>query len=425
METGLHLGKYDIQKEIGKGATGIVYLAKDTFTGRQIALKVLDPELFKDPEFGAVYRSQFMNEASLAGTLRHPHIVAILDAAVQEDSGYVAMELVTGGDLTQHIERDKLLPVADVLQIGFKCCGALDYAFRQGIFHRDIKPANIMIVKGTTVKIADFGAAHLRRTSTTTTQTLAVGSPYYMAPEQIQGKEPNYHSDLYSLGVVLYQLLTGERPFTANSLQMLMEKIVHQDPAPPSKLREGLPKEVDDCVLRAMKKEPRDRYDYYGEFALDLARAVKKVLPPESIPDSEPHVALRRSEMLAELADAEIWELARAARWSRVPKGTVIIREGDEGDSCFYLGEGTVKVHRKGVLLNLIKPSECFGEMAYIRGGDMPRHATVEATSDVLLGEFRPLELMQMSPNAQLALTRAFVRNLVDRLQLANTKLTQ
>jgi eukaryotic-like serine/threonine-protein kinase len=108
-----------------------------------------------------------------------------------------------------------------------------------------------------------------------------------------------------------------------------------------------------------------------------------------------------------------------------VPKGTVIIREGDEGDSCFYLGEGTVKVHRKGVLLNLIKPSECFGEMAYIRGGDMPRHATVEATSDVLLGEFRPLELMQMSPNAQLALTRAFVRNLVDRLQLANTKLTQ
>jgi eukaryotic-like serine/threonine-protein kinase len=425
METGLHLGKYDIQKEIGKGATGVVYLAKDTFTGRQIALKVLDPELFKDPEFGAVYRSQFMNEASLAGTLRHPHIVAILDAAVQEDSGYVAMELVTGGDLTQHVERDKLLPVADVLQIAFKCCGALDYAFRQGIFHRDIKPANIMIVKGTTVKIADFGAAHLRRTNTTTTQTLAVGSPYYMAPEQIQGKEPNYHSDLYSLGVVLYQLLTGERPFTANSLQMLMEKIVHQDPAPPSRLREGLPKEVDDCVLRAMKKEPRDRYDYYGEFALDLARAVRKVLPPEAIPDSEPHVALRRSEMLAELADAEIWELARAARWSRVPKGTVIIREGDEGDSCFYLGEGTVKVHRKGVLLNLIKPSECFGEMAYIRGGDMPRHATVEATSDVLLGEFRPLELMQMSPNAQLALTRAFVRNLVDRLQLANTKLTQ
>jgi eukaryotic-like serine/threonine-protein kinase len=420
----MQLGKYTVQNEIGKGATGTVYLAKDTFSGKQVALKILDPALFKDAELGDVYRAQFMNEASLAGKLRHPHIVAILDAAVEKDSGYVAMELVTGGDLSPHVSPEALLPVADVLQIGFKCCGALDYAFRQGIFHRDIKPANIMIMQGTAVKIADFGAAHLRRSTTTTTQA-AVGSPFYMAPEQITGKEPNFHSDLYSLGVVLYQLLTGERPFTAGSLQMLMEKILHQEPIPPSKLREGLPKAIDDCVLRAMKKDPRERYEYYGEFALELARAAKLVLPSEAIPDSERHVTLKRCEMLSELADAELWELARAGRWGRAPKGAVILREGDEGESCYFLAEGSVKVHRKGVLLNVIKQSECFGEMAYLHRGDIPRHATVEVTSDVLFAEFRPLELMQMSANAQLHLTRALARNLVDRLQLANAKLIQ
>ena len=148
LDLSLQVGKYDVQKLLGKGATGTVYLAKDTFSGKEVALKTIEPEVFRDPEFGTVYRSQFLNEASLAGKLRHPHIVAILDAVVEADSGYIAMEIVSGGDLSQFVKPDKLLPVEDVLQIGFKCCGALDYAFAQGIVHRDIKPANIMIVEG-------------------------------------------------------------------------------------------------------------------------------------------------------------------------------------------------------------------------------------------------------------------------------------
>ena len=149
MDLGLSLqvGKYDVQKMLGRGATGTVYLARDTFSGNEVALKTIEPEVFRDPEFGTVHRSQFQNEASLAGKLKHPHIVSILDAAVSEDSGYIAMELVTGGDLSAFTLPGKLLPVADVLQIGFKCCGALDYAFREGIVHRDIKPANLMIAQ--------------------------------------------------------------------------------------------------------------------------------------------------------------------------------------------------------------------------------------------------------------------------------------
>ncbi len=240
LDLSLQVGRYDIRKLLGKGATGTVYLARDTFTGNEVALKTIEPEVFLDPEFGTVYRQQFLNEASLAGKLRHPHIVAILDAVVQEDSGHIAMELVTGGDLSQHVAADHLLPVGDVLQIGFKCCGALEYAFREGIVHRDIKPANILLAQGrevkisdfgADVKISDFGAAYLRKSQAV--QTVAMGSPFYMSPEQIAGEELTFHSDMYSLGVVLYELLTGKRPFTAESIDALVKKILNDDPVPP------------------------------------------------------------------------------------------------------------------------------------------------------------------------------------------------
>src|SRR5262245_45458160 len=247
LDLRLQVGKYDVQKLLGKGATGTVYLAKDTFTGREVALKTLEPEVFRDPKFGEVYRAQFLNEASLAGKLRHPYIVAILDAVVGEDSGHIAMELITGGDLSKHAKPPNLLPVADVLQIGFKCCGALEYAAKEGIVHRDIKPANIMVAAGNEPKIADFGAAFLKKSQAV--QTAAMGSPYYMSPEQIRGKDLTFHSDMYSFGVVLYELLTGRRPFLAENVESLLKKILELEPLPPTEARAGLPKEVDMLVL--------------------------------------------------------------------------------------------------------------------------------------------------------------------------------
>jgi serine/threonine protein kinase len=424
MELGLSLqvGKYDVQKLLGRGATGTVYLARDTFSGGEVALKTIEPEVFRDPEFGTVHRSQFQNEASLAGKLKHPHIVGILDAVVGEDSGYIAMELVTGGDLSAHTAPDRLLPIADVLQIGFKCCGALDYAFREGIVHRDIKPANIMIARGTDVKIADFGAAYLRKTQAV--QTAIMGSPYYLSPEQIAGRELTHHSDMYALGVVLYELLTGQQPLRAENLQALLKKIVELEPLPPSEVRKDLPKVLDAVILRALKKKPEARYPAWSDFARELSKVARLVLPAEAIPDTEKYMALKSVEMLAKLADAEIWELANAGRWARVDKGRIIVREQDRGRSFFFLAEGEVKVTRGGRLLNVVTRSECFGEMAYIWGGELPRHATVESMTRLLLAEFDPAALAKMSVGAQLQLTRALVRNLVDRLVLANTRVT-
>jgi len=423
MDLSLQIGKYDIRKQLGKGATGTVYLAVDTFSGKEVALKVIEPEVFKDPEFGAVYRSQFLNEASLAGKLKHPHIVSILDAVVQEDSGHIAMEVVGGGDLSQHVTAETLLPVADVLQIGFKCCGALAYAFNEGIVHRDIKPANIMIAHGTDVKIADFGAALLRKAHAV--QTASIGSPYYMSPEQLEEAPLTHHSDMYCLGVVLYELLTGQRPFTADSLQMLVQKILNQQPAPPSSLRPSLPKEIDRVVMRALGKKPELRYETWADFALELSNVGKLVLPADAIMDSEKYVALKRVEMLQNLSDAELWELTQAGAWSRIAAKQAIIRENEPGKSFFFLAQGQVKVTLEGHLLNTIGEGESFGEMAYIRGGEMPRHATVESMTAILLAEFDPEALALMSLGAQLQLTRALVRNLVDRLELANARLAK
>ena len=424
LDLSLQVGKYDVQKLLGKGSTGTVYLAIDTFTGREVALKTIEPEVFRDPEFGAVYRTQFQNEASLAGKLRHPHIVAILDAVVGEDSGHIAMELVTGGDLSQHVKPDKLLPPTDVLQIAFKCCGAMDYAYReQGIVHRDLKPANIMITQGTEIRIADFGAAFLKKSQVA--QTTAMGSPYYMAPEQIEGHDPTFQSDMYSLGVVLYELLVGRRPFAGSNLEALIEQILHQEPRPPSELRPDLPRDIDAVVLRAMKKNPAQRYGTWAQFGVELSRAMSLVMPASGIPDSEKYLALSKVEMLQLLADAEFWELVAAGVWSRVEKGKAIVREEAPGRSFFFLAGGQAKVTKQGRLLNMIGEGECFGEMAFIRGGEEPRHATVEALTDVVLAEFSPEALEKMSLSAQLHLTRALVRNVVERLALANTRIAR
>ncbi len=423
MDLSLQVGKYDINELLGKGATGTVYHARDTFSGNIVALKVIEPEVFRDPEFGTMYRAQFLNEASLAGKLKHPHIVTIYDAVVQEDSGHIAMELVTGGDLSKHVTPATLLPIADVLQIGFKCCGALDYAFKEGIVHRDIKPANIMIASGTDVKIADFGAALLRKSQAV--QTSAMGSPYYMSPEQIEGKTLTLHSDMYSLGVSLYELLTGSRPFTGATIEELLGKILRDDPAPPSSLRADLPRDIDRIILLALGKKPEHRYGSWAEFALDLSEIVRLVLPSDVISDPEKYVALKRVGMLSALADSELWELARAGVWSRVPRAQPMVKENEPGQSFFFLAQGQVKVIRQGRLLNTIDQGECFGEMAYIRGGELPRHATVETMTDCMLAEFLPEALARMSVGAQLALTRALVRNVVDRLELANSRVAR
>ena len=417
------VGKYELKSVLGKGASATVYLGIDTFTGAEVAVKVIDAGVFKDPHHGKFLRTQLLSEASLAGKLNHPHIVSILDAVVTEDSGYIAMEYVAGGDLSQHTAPQNLFSTEDAIQVGFKCCGALDYAFRQGVIHRDIKPANIMVAKGTDIKITDFGAAYLRTDAVT--QKVNIGTPAYMSPEQITGAPLTHQSDMFSWAIVLYELLTGMRPFAAQSMEALIEKVLHETPIPPSRMWPSIPPELDRMLLTALQKSPADRFPTWADFALELAKIGGLTFHERTIQDSEKYEALRRVEMLAKLADGQIWELVQAGDWKRLPAHNVIIRENDDGQSLFFLAKGQVKATRQGRLLNLIGAGECFGEMAYIRGGKEARHASVESLTDTIIAEFEPAALEQMSDSCQLHFTRALVRTLAERLELANLRLSQ
>jgi len=319
-----------------------------------------------------------MSEAALAGKLHHPHIVAILDAVVDEHYTYVAMEYVHGGNLSRYTSVERLLPVADVIEMAFKCCGALDYAYRHGVVHRDIKPANILVARGTEVKLADFGAAFLRDLETT--QRVRVGSPSYIAPEQIRDDPLTHQSDMFSLGVCLYELLVGRRPFVGSSTAEVLDRVLNEDPLPPIGLRPDLPDELNALVLRMLQKYPEDRYPDWAELALHLARLGGLSVFDQAIRDSEKFLALRPSSLLKALTDAEVWEITRIGRWRRVPSHNALVREGEPGDSIFLLARGEAKVTARGRLLNVLHAGDCFGEMAIM---DLfPRSASVRAIED-------------------------------------------
>jgi eukaryotic-like serine/threonine-protein kinase len=415
------IGKYRIERELGRGGSSTVYLAFDDFSKSDVAVKVYQGGLPDDESLFT--RKQFLSEASLVGQLQHPHIAGILDAYADQDVSYVAMEYVPGGNLLPHTNASVLLPVADVIEIAFKASGALDYAFRQGIVHRDIKPANMLLDHGTEVKLVDFGAAFLRNSDRT--QIMIVGSPSYASPEQRAGKTLTHRSDMFSLGVVLYELLTGQRPFSAPTPGEAPMRVLRQPPPPPSALQPDLPGTLDDIVLRALAIDPADRYDSWAELALDLARAGQLSPSQKGIPDSERFTALRRAPLLAELDDAEIWALARAARWSRVPSQKVIVREDDTGDSLFLLAEGEAKVTTQGRLLNVLHAGESFGELPYILGQAGVRQASVETSTDSTLAEFERSALESLPDGCQLHFARALLGALAERISLSNARISR
>ena len=417
------LGKYQLRKVLGKGASGTVYLALDTFTGGDVALKILDPKIVTSAEFGATATAQFLNEASLAGKLFHPHIAAILEAVVNGNSGYVALEYVPGGDLAQYTTPGKLLSREDAIQIAFKSCGALDYAFRQGIVHRDIKPANILVVSGTNIKVADFGAAYLKKSKET--HVADIGSPYYMSPEQISGAELGHHSDMFAMGVVLYELFCGRRPFMADTLPDLFAKILNEDAVPVSSIRPEIGEDVDRILAQMMQKSTADRYPTWADLALDIAGIGQLSVYQQGIPDSQKFTALKKVTMLQRLNDAELWELVQAGKWTRLPGRKAVVTEGETGNSLYFLASGQAKVTKLGRLLNVLNSGECFGDMAYVKEGGVPRGATVESMGDVVVAEFDSAAIAKTSTNCQLQLTKAILDSVVDRLALANERMAR
>src|SRR5947207_4791063 len=424
------VGKYEVKQLLGKGATGSVYLASDPFGQRDVAIKVLE-KLSKDPEEARRQLRFFQDEAALAGKLRHPHIVSILDAGLEDVSAgeplrYLVMEVVDGPALSNYCGADALLDPMSTVEIGYKCCKALEFANTLGVVHRDMKPANILtrgMASGELdIKVADFGAAQLARSDVT--QVSGVGSPAYMSPEQVRGEEIDFRTDMFSLGGVLYHLLTGARPFDGATTYQLIDNIINIPPPPPSKVRKEIPAALDDVVLRALGKTRDERFSSWDEFAESLAKLLGQQRSSQDLSDAEKFSASRRLAFFKRFSDVELWEAVRASRWEQHAAGAMLIQEGTPDEHFFILASGMLKVTQRGKLLNAVSAGECVGEMAYARrDSNQVRSATVTAIEPSWAMRMKVDDIDALSESCRARFNEAFLAIMAARLAMLGGRL--
>jgi serine/threonine protein kinase len=416
------IGKYELARELGRGSSGVVYVARDAFADRDVAIKV-----FQHGETGGLQgqqRSLFLNEAALLGKLAHPHIVQLLDVAVEDAFSYIVMEYVRGHTLAHHTTADNFLPLEKVVEVIFKVSRALEYMHRNGVIHRDIKPANILTTDALDIKISDFGIAMFA--DVTRTALSNVGSPGYMSPEQLLDQPLTHQTDIYSLGVAFYHLLTGHLPFAGSSYPSLFYQILNVEPPPLRTFRPDLPEGFEEIVSRAIQKDPNVRYQSWMEFGADLAVLVRDLrMSSEEFSDTRKFHIMRNLAFFRGFLEIETWEALRAARWHHVPAGTVLIREGDQGDAIFIMVDGEASVSRAGTHLATLGPGDCFGEMLYFSNNPSVRSTTIVATKPVNVIEIKAASLSAMSDACQAQFSKACMQFLIQRLSAANRLLSQ
>jgi serine/threonine-protein kinase len=305
------LGKYQIKREIGKGAMGVVYEGLDPLIQRHVAVKVIQKSHINEAETQEAF-SRFRREAQAAGRLTHPNIIAIYEYGEDADSAFIAMELVEGKELREYFVQHGRFDTGFCLGVMRQLLEALEYSHNKGVVHRDIKPANILITCEGQVKIADFGIAKLG-TSDLTQAGVVLGTPTYMSPEQIRGDAVDQRSDLYSAGVILYQCLTGERPYSGE-ITTIMYKVLHETPAAPITLNPTLPPALNEVILRAMAKQVEDRFQSAGEFLRALQQATGSA--PTQNADATATMVLDRTRTIAQPAQNA------AAVWQRIKDST-------------------------------------------------------------------------------------------------------
>ncbi|MCI0399702.1 MAG: serine/threonine-protein kinase [Gammaproteobacteria bacterium] len=420
------LGKYEVADELSRGSMGIVYLGYDPYADRNVAIKVALSESLNDKESGAQYRKMFFNEAHTAGMLTHPNIINVHDAGVDAEYCYIVMEYVSGGyTLKSYSRQDNLLPIEKVVEIIFKCAKALDYAHRKGVIHRDIKPSNILLTEDKDVKIGDFSIAHITKHDATETMPIGmVGSPRYMAPEQLKEDYITNRTDLFSLGVVMYEMLTGKHPFEANKFSRLVHKILNEEPPPMRNYRADIPEVLEEIVSKAMKKDPDERYQMGLELASDLSKAFKHLEGTrEDVAAQERFNAVKQLEFFKGFPDTEIWEILRASAWLEYRHGQEIIVEGDIDDSFYIIVFGSVVVMKGNKRIRILGDGDCFGEMGYLTKSK--RTATIVAEGETSLLKIKSTVISQVSLECQVRFLKVFLRTLIQRLSVTTQKVSQ
>ena len=420
------VGKYELVERLASGSMGTVYSAHDPFTNRLVALKLAHPQYTDESANARKFRKLFFNEAHAAGLLDHPNILRVFDADMDGSSCYLVMELIEdAGTLDSYCTPENLLPAREVIGIVYKIAKALDYAHRQGVIHRDIKPSNILLTRDRDIKLADFSVAMITRADSIHTQfTGVLGSPLYMSPEQINDQAISGRSDIFSLGTLMYQLLTGTHPFNAQSLIAINQKISNDEPPPLGEYRRDLPQELDYTLGRMLKKNPDERYATGLDLAADLALIFEDL---DAVADEDglraKFAAIKSLGFFKGFTDADIWELIRACTWQSFSPGESIIREGDMDNSFYIVLSGVVIIEKGGSVVNLLQEGDCFGEMGYLARAR--RIASAIARTEVSLMKVNDSTIDRAAEDTQLRFHKSFVRTLIERLTEATSLLSQ
>ena len=384
------IDRYTIGRRIGSGTCGVVHQAMDNLLGREVAVK-LSPMGEAHVSTGKVPGAQraYQTEIIAAGRLTHPNIVTVYDAGQFEELNYLVMEVVEGKSLKEYGKGKTLLPVHEALRVIAECCVALDYSHKQGILHRDIKPANIMLANNGVVKLLDFGiAVGLREESELKRKGPTLGTPNYMSPEQILGRELGSSSDFYSLATVLFELLTGRQLFKAGKVKDLFRMVVHR-PAPRLRqLRPDLPVELSNVLARALEKKPEARF----QTGLDMAQALQPHIEKFGLVARRPAARqklvsrLKRQAFFRSFSDGEINQFLNRVRVRNFRQGDVLVDVGETQRRLLVLTDGVAQIRHNDSYRRLLADGDCFGEARFING-------TAETDSVLAQTDVKALEL--------------------------------
>jgi len=408
------IDRYQILKKLGQGSKGTVYLGRDPYIERQVAIKIYRIPEDKGPKVVKKYQKRFFVEAQSAGRLMHQNIVAIYDADLYEDLCYITMEYVEGQTLERFCDPHTLLPVEKASEIAFSVCTGLEYAHQNGVIHRDIKPSNIILSSTGQPKITDFSIAFMKRGDSTLVQGL-FGSPSYMSPEQVKEETITEQTDLFSLGSVLYELLTGKKAFEGNNDYAVMYKIVNEDPPSISEIKPELPKFFEEIFAKALAKETSQRYKNSMDFAYDLRLAIRELKDtPKETHDSELIHYIHELPFFNNFSESQINEILSASNLIKVESDKTIIEEGEIDDSFYILISGEVVVRKGRNEVAVLEKGQCFGEMAYLTGE--ARTASIIAKNECILLKFSSTLLDKLSESIQLWFFKNFTTTILKRL---------
>ena len=420
--------KYHILCEIGDGATSTVYLAYDPCAKRDVSIKATSQKAFKNKETSRLHTRLFLTEASLVGKLSHPNIVEIYDAVISEGFCYVVMEYVSGGTLEKYTTEWNLLPIERIVEIILKCSQALDFANRKGIIHRDIKPANLLLTKHdpltADIKISDFGAAIVDTSERT--QVSGIGSPAYMSPQQVRELPLDHRTDIYSLGVVMYQLLTGHLPFPGKTHYNIIYNIINEEAPQPSSFRKEIPETLDKIVEKAMKKDIDKRYQHWEDFSRDLAGVSydKQLdIPAEDYALTEKFNVLRNMPFFSNFSDGELWEVLHCSEWGSADTGEFLVLKSGEDEACHFVIEGELEVVRDGCSIDILKLGDCFVEMVSAEQSNA-RNTNVMALAPTRFASVNGKKLVETSCICRMNFYYALLQEVTKRLSIANERLT-